>query len=201
MIVLGLTGSIGMGKSWASQAFRHFGVPVFDADAASHNLTRDGSPVLEKIEAAFPGVVSGGVLDREALAARAFDNDRSLGILESLLHPLVQMRERRFLDLHARRRSPLVVLAIPLLFETGAEARCDWVAVVSAPGFLQRRRVLSRPGMTRTRLDEILAQQMPDPEKCRRADFIIPTGLDRGFSLRQVRDIVTVAKTPDEGVA
>ncbi len=195
MLILGLTGSIGMGKSWAAQAFRFLGVPVFDADEAVHGLTGKNGPVLGAIDAAFPGTVVNNRLDRRALAARVFGpggETRALARLEAIIHPLVRLGERAFIDSCTRHRRRLVVLAVPLLFEAGDDAFCDFTVVVSAPAFLQKQRVLMRPGMTVERFEHIVSRQLADGEKRRRADFIIPTGLDRGFSLRAVRDVVTV---------
>lgn len=190
MIVLGLTGSIGMGKSTAAADFRRLGIPVHDADVAVHRLLEQGGVAVPVVEAAFPGVTREGAIDRAALGQRVFDDNDALDRLEALLHPLVWRDQERFLA-HARAlRKRLVVLDIPLLFETGAERRCDAVAVVTAPRFLQEHRVLTRPGMDRTRLRAVLARQMPDPEKRRRADFVIRTGLGRARSLRDIRKII-----------
>src|SRR5215472_14406505 len=148
MVIVGLTGSIGMGKSTAAAMLRDMGVPVYDADAAVHALQAPGGAALPAIEAAFPGVVKAGVLDRQALGARVFGNPAALRRLEAIVHPLVGQRQRAFLKRAARQRAPLVVLDIPLLFEGRGERRIDATLVVSAPAFLQRRRVLARPGMT-----------------------------------------------------
>ena len=199
-MILGLTGSIGMGKSWAAQAFRFSGVPVFDADEAVRGLSGENGPALGAIGDAFPGTVVKGRLDREALAARVFDSENATGtlaVLEAIAHPMVRLGEREFINLHTRRRSPMAVLAVPLLFEAGDDAFCDFTVVVSAPAFLQKQRVLMRPGMTAKRFEHIISRQLADREKRRRADFIIPTGLDRGFSLRVVRDIVKVMRSLD----
>ncbi|WP_421995396.1 dephospho-CoA kinase [Reyranella sp.] len=177
MVIVGLTGSIGMGKSTAARMLRQMGVPVYDADAAVHALQAPGGPALPAIEAAFPGVVKDGVLDRQALGARVFGNKEALRRLEAIVHPLVGQRQRAFLRRAARRGDRLVVLDIPLLFEGMGERRVDATLVVSAPAFLQRRRVLARPGMTPERLAGILRQQVPDAVKRRKADIVIPTGL------------------------
>jgi dephospho-CoA kinase len=195
VVILGLTGSIGMGKSTTADLFRSEGVPVHDADAAVHAMTAHGGEAVAAVAAAFPGIVTAGAVDRTALGARVFDDPAALRRLEAILHPLVRKRETRFLLAAARRHCPLVVLDIPLLFETGGETRCDAVVVVTAPAFVQRRRVLSRPGVTPARFEAILRRQVPDCEKRRRADFIVPTGLGVAFSLRAVRKIVTVAQT------
>ena len=198
MIILGLTGSIAMGKSVAAGQFRQQGVPVYDADAAVHRLLGPQGAAVSPVELAFPGVrrdtPRGSAIDRAALGRIVFADKAGLRRLESILHPLVRGEERRFLAAAARRRCRLVVLDIPLLFETGSESRCDAVAVVSAPTAVQRQRALRRPGMDPARLATILAAQTPDAEKRRRADFIIQTGLGRRFSLRAIRRILAVTQ-------
>ncbi len=190
MKILGLTGSIGMGKSTAAAMLRRLGVPVHDADATVHALFAPGGKAVAAVDAAFPGVVKGGAVDRAALGAKVFGDDAALKRLEAIVHPLVRAAEHDFLARHRRRHTPLVVLDIPLLFETHGEARCDVVAVVSAPSFLQAARVLARPGMTRARLDAVLAKQMPDGQKRRRADVVIPTGLGKGPALKRLKALV-----------
>jgi dephospho-CoA kinase len=177
MVIVGLTGSIGMGKSTAATMLRQMGVPVYDADAAVHALQAPGGAALPPIEAAFPGVVKNGVLDRQALGARVFGDNKALRRLEAIVHPLVAQRQRAFLKRAARRGVPLVVLDIPLLFEGHGERRVDATMVVTAPAFLQRRRVLARPGMTAEKFAGILRQQVPDATKRRLATVVIPTGL------------------------
>jgi dephospho-CoA kinase len=177
MVILGLTGSIGMGKSTAAKMLRQMGVPVYDADAAVHRLQAPGGIALPPIEAAFPGVVKAGVLDRQALGARVFGNREALRKLEAIVHPLVAREQRRFIRRAALRGAPLVVLDIPLLFEGLGERRVDGVLVVSAPAFLQRQRVMARPGMTAEKFAGILKQQVPDSRKRRKATIVIPTGL------------------------
>ena len=177
MVIVGLTGSIGMGKSTAARMLRQMGVPVYDADASVHRLQAPGGIALPPIEAAFPGVVKDGVLDRQALGARVFGNKEALRRLEAIVHPLVAQQQRLFVRRAALRREPLVVLDIPLLFEGMGERRVDGVLVVSAPAFLQRLRVMARPGMTGEKLAGILKQQVPDPVKRRKATVVIPTGL------------------------
>jgi dephospho-CoA kinase len=177
MMILGLTGSIGMGKSTAAKMLRQMGVPVYDADAAVHRLQAPGGIALPPIEAAFPGVVKNGVLDRQALGARVFGNKEALRRLEAIVHPLVAREQRRFIRRAAMNREPLVVLDIPLLFEGLGERRVDGVLVVSAPAFLQRQRVMARPGMTAEKFAGILKQQVPDSQKRRKATVVIPTGL------------------------
>ncbi len=177
MVIVGLTGSIGMGKSTAARMLRQMGVPVYDADAAVHALQAPGGAALAPIERAFPGVVKEGVLDRQALGARVFGNKQALRKLESIVHPLVGQKQRAFLKRAARRGAPLVVLDIPLLFEGRGERRVDAVMVVSAPAFLQRRRVLTRPHMSEEKFAGILRQQVPDQVKRAKATVVIPTGL------------------------
>lgn len=177
MVIVGLTGSIGMGKSTAARMLREMGVPVYDADAAVHALQAPGGAALLGIEAAFPGVVKAGVLDRQALGAQVFGNKEALRKLEAIVHPLVGQRQKAFLRRAALAGEKLVVLDIPLLFEGLGERRVDATLVVSAPAFLQRRRVMARPGMTTEKLDGILRQQVPDALKRRKASKIIPTGL------------------------
>lgn len=192
MFVLGLTGSIGMGKSAAARMFRRLGVPVYDADAVVHRLLARGGAAVAQIEAAFPGVVKNGAVDRQALGARVFGRPDELRKLERIVHPLVAQAQRKFLARAARQRRPLVVLDVPLLFETGGEARTDAVAVVSAPARLQRARVLARPGMTEEKFAAVLRQQVPDALKRQRADFVIPSGLGFYNALRKVAEIVTI---------
>lgn len=196
MIVLGLTGSIGMGKSTAAATLRSLGLPLFDADRAVHRLIGPGGLAVERVAAVFPGVVgpSGGV-DRRLLGRNVFADPAALERLEAILHPMVERVERRFLGQAQAHRAPIAVLDIPLLFETGSERRCDYVIVVSAPAFLQRQRVLRRPEMSCERFAVILQQQMPDAEKRRRADFVVPTGLNRSLGLRRLQAIVRLLRT------
>lgn len=183
MKVLGLTGSVGMGKSTAAAALRRMGVPVHDADREVHRLLGPGGAALAPVAAAFPGVIRNGSVDRQELGRRVFSDALGLARLEAILHPLVRAAEGRFLARCRRQRRRLAVLDIPLLLETGAAGRCDAVFVVSAPRRVQLARVLGRPGMTEARLRGVEARQMPDGEKRRLADVVIPTGLGRRFSL------------------
>ncbi|MDF3074405.1 MAG: dephospho-CoA kinase [Alphaproteobacteria bacterium] len=186
MLIVALTGSIGMGKSTATAMLRQLGVPVYDADAAVHSLTVKHGPALPHIAEAFPGVVSGGVLDRQKLGAQVFGNQPALKRLEAILHPMVHKKQRRFLTLAKRKRAPIVVLDIPLLFEGNGHQRVDATIVVSAPHWLQRRRVLSRPGMTEEKLAGILKQQTPDRIKRRLATYVVPTGLGKAETRRHL---------------
>lgn len=183
--VLGLTGSVGMGKSATAAMFRCIGVPVHDADASVHALYRGMAAPL--IEAAFPGTVVAGVVDRAALGSRVLTSPKDLARLEGIVHPLVRAEEQCFLGTVAA--APLAVLDIPLLFETGGARRCDAVVVVTAPEVVQRARVLARPGMSLEKLEAILAKQMPDGEKRRRAHFLVDTGCGFAAAEAQVRDI------------
>jgi dephospho-CoA kinase len=195
MYVLGLTGSIAMGKSTASQGFRSFGVPVFEADAAVHRLFAPGGAATAPVGAAFPGCADpAGGIDRGTLGRRVFGDPAALAVLEAIVHPLVRKAERRFLAHCAAARRPLAVLDIPLLYETGGERLVDAVAVVSAPAFLQAQRVLRRKDMSADRLTAIRRRQLPDPEKRRRADFVIPTGLDRRRSVRAIAGIIDLVR-------
>jgi dephospho-CoA kinase len=191
VIVVGLTGSIGMGKSTAAAMLQRMRVPLFDADRVVHRLLAPGGRAVAKVAAAFPGMCaeSGGI-DRKKLGQRVFGDPEALARLEAILHPMVAAGEKRFLA-HARaRHEPIAVLDIPLLYESRGAGRCDFVIVVSAPAILQRQRVMRRPGMTDARFEAILKQQMPDAEKRRRADFVVPTGLDRGLGMRRLRAII-----------
>lgn len=196
MKVIGLTGGIGMGKSTAARSFRRQGVRVFDADAAVHHLQAKGGRAVAPIAAAFPGSVPGDAVDREALRRAVLGNPDALRRLERIIHPLVRDMQRRFLARARRDRQRLVVLDIPLLFETGGGENCDLVVVVSAPARVQRRRVLARPGMTPERLVAILARQTPDAEKRRRADVVVQTGLSRNHADRAIRAIIRQVRTP-----
>jgi dephospho-CoA kinase len=196
MVILGLTGSIGMGKSMAAQRLRRLGVPVHDADAEVHRLLREDRVTIEAIDALFPGVIRNGAVDRVELGRRVFGDKTALRRLESIIHPRVQEVAARFLRRSAGERRPLVALDIPLLFETGSERRCDAVVVVSAPTFVQTARVLHRPGMTAQRLAAILARQTPDAVKQRRADFVVPTGLDRRTGLQALARAIRLARRP-----
>jgi dephospho-CoA kinase len=174
MIILGLTGSIGMGKSTTAAMFEAMGVPVNDADAVVHELYR--GQAVQPVGDAFPDAIVDGVVDRNRLSALVLGNPAALKRLESIVHPLVRGVETAFLDHHRAAGTPLVVLDIPLLFEVGAEGRVDRVAVVTAPAEVQRDRVLGRPGMTEQKFEAILSKQVPDAEKRARADFVIDTG-------------------------
>jgi dephospho-CoA kinase len=197
--VLGLTGSIAMGKTTAARMLRRLGVPVHDADAAVHRALGKGGAAVPEIARLWPNAVTDGAVDRAALGAEVFEDPQALDRLEAIMHPLARRSSEAFLARHRRLRTPLVVLDIPLLFETGAEARCDAVAVVSAPDWLQAQRVLARPGMTPERLEAIRARQMPDREKRRRARYVVETGLGKRYSLMKLAEIVRSMTAKAEG--
>lgn len=186
--ILGLTGSIGMGKSTVAGMLRDLGIPVFDADAAVHELQGPGGALLPAIEAAFPGTSGPQGLDRQKLGAAVFGDKDKLARLEAIVHPAVAAMRKRFLKENSGR--PLVVFDIPLLYEKGGAQGVDAVAVVSAPANMQRERVLARPGMTVEKLEQILSLQVPDAEKRARADFVIDTGTSMAATRDQVAGIV-----------
>ncbi|MBD8556760.1 dephospho-CoA kinase [Rhizobium sp. CFBP 8762] len=192
MIILGLTGSIGMGKSTTAAMFAQAGVPVNDADAVVHALY-EGEAVAP-IETAFPGTVRDGRVDRSLLSAQLSKNPALFQTLETIVHPLVRAREAAFIKHHQREDTPVVLLDIPLLFETGGEGRVDKTVVVTCDPDLQKDRVLSRPGMTLEKFELIRQRQMPDAEKRRRADFIIDTGLGFENARAQVANILAGLK-------
>ena len=195
MIILGLTGSIGMGKTTAANAFRSLGVCVFDADHVAHNLMMPGGAAVNEVLKIFPDVVINGGINRQALGSIVFADVKKMQDLENIIHPWVRRKEIAFLASTARRRERLVVLDIPLLLETGGDTRCDGVVVVSAPATVQKRRVLGRPDMTNKRFQMIMDLQIEDDDKCRMANFVVQTGLGRSHSLRAITDIVTVTKS------
>ncbi len=188
MIVLGLTGSIGTGKSTTAAMFRDLGVPVHDADATVHDLYR--AEAVAPVAALFPEALEDGVIDRKALSAVLARSPERFGELEAIIHPLVRARETAFLDAERPNGAPLVLLDIPLLYETGGEKRVDKVVVVTCDPQTQRERVLARPGMTEEKFQLILSRQMPDAEKRRRADFIIDTGRGLDAAREQVEEII-----------
>ena len=187
---IGLTGGIGMGKSTATRGFRRARVRVFDADAAVHALQARSGRAVAPIAAAFPGSVVNGAVSREALRQAVLGKPEALRLLERIIHPLVRDMQRRFVARARRDGQRMVVFDIPLLFETRGGREFDLVIVVSAPAAVQRARVLARPGMTPERLSAILARQMPDAEKCRRADLVVRTGLSRHHADRAIRRII-----------
>ena len=193
MLVIGLTGSIGMGKSTTARFFAEAGVPVHDADMAVHRLY--AGDVAALIEAEFPGVSNADGIERDKLARRVLGDPEALRRLEGIIHPLVRREEVRFLDEAERAGAPVAVLDIPLLFETGADRRVDAVVVVTAPADVQRERAFRRAGMTEQKFEALLAKQTPDAEKRRRADFVVDTSRGFDFAREQVHAILQTAST------
>lgn len=193
MFILGLTGSLAMGKSATAQMFVDEGVPLHDADAVVHRLY-DGEAAAE-IEAAFPGTTANGRVDRARLGERVIGDAAAIKRLEQIVHPKVTAASAKFLAEAERAGAPVAVLDVPLLFETGGDKRCDAVVVVSAPADVQRKRALERPGMTEDKLAAILGKQMPDEEKRRRADFVVDTSQGFDHARAQVRDILKRVRT------
>jgi dephospho-CoA kinase len=192
VIVIGLTGSLGMGKSTTARFFAEAGVPVHDADAAVHRLYRGDA--VEPIEAAFPGTTAAGEVDREKLARRVLGDAVALARLEAIVHPMVRREEERFLAAAEEAGASAAVLDIPLLFETGGDQRVDVVVVVSAPPDIQRARAFERPGMTEEKFRALLAKQMSDEEKRRRADFVVDSSTGYDSARAQVHAILQAVK-------
>jgi len=190
MIILGLTGSIGMGKSTTAQMFRDAGCPVFDADAAVHALYSVGGEAVPLIQAVFPDAVNNGAIDRKVLGAHMRKDPLNLKVLESFIHPMVGKKRQAFFDKAVSDKADIVVMDVPLLFETGGEAYVNKVVVVTAPAELQRQRVLARPGMTEDLFETLLARQTPDAEKRARADFLIFSDKGLDAARKQVQDIL-----------
>ena len=190
MIILGLTGSIGMGKTTTAGFFEEAGVPVYNADRAVHELY-ESKEVIENLSRIFPDCLTDGHIDRTKLSKSIVKDPSKLAILEKFIHPLVRKKEKDFVKMHRDRGDPLVVLDIPLLFETGPEGRVDKIAVVSAPHEVQRQRVLARSGWDDEKLDRILSRQISDEEKRRRADFVIDTGKSLDDAREQVKHLIS----------
>ena len=197
MIKIALTGSIGMGKSTVAKMFERAGIPLFDADAVVRRLQGPCGALLDRISARFPGTVRCGTLDRDALAHIVLGDRAKLAELEQIVHPAVQEAREEFIDAH--RDAQALVFEIPLLFETGGEREFDKVIVVSASADVQRSRVLARPGMTASKLEAILARQISDEEKRRRADFVVDTSGDLSTTESQVRDILACLRIGPSG--
>jgi len=197
MIVVGLTGSIGMGKSTVAKMFAEEGAPAFDSDAAVHALYAPGGAAVEPIEAAFPGVIKDGGIDRTALSACVVGDAEAIGCLEAIVHPLVRKAQAKFLQANLLAGVPIVVLDIPLLFESASAGLFDKVVVVSAPADVQRERVLARPGMTVEKFEAFQARQIPDAEKRARADFVIDTGGALEATREQVRVVLDALRKQD----
>jgi len=193
MIVLGLTGSIGMGKSTTAKLFAEAGVPVYDADATVHKIYEGEAAPL--IEAAFPGTTASGKVDRQKLSSRVVHDSAAMKQLETIVHPLLRSHHKAFLDDAERSGAPVAVVDVPLLYETGGETRVDAVVVVTTSPEIQRERILARPNMDAVKLDAILARQLPDAEKRKRADFVVDTSHGLDPVRASIRDILAAAAT------
>lgn len=194
MILVGLTGSIGMGKTTTAAMFEDAGAPVYDADAEVRRLYAPGGAAVATVEAAFPGVIVAGGIDRGRLAERVLDDPAALTRLNGVVWPLLGAARQAFLDAAKGSGAPVAVLDVPLLLETGGEKSVDVVVVASAPAALQRQRVLARPGMTQAKFDAILAAQMPDADKRAKADFIVDTGAGLDAARTQVDEILSILR-------
>jgi len=194
MLLIGLTGSIGMGKSETAKMFAAEGVPVYDADAEVHKLYQPGGAAVDLLEEAFPGVVQNGAVDRALLSKQVIGKPDALKKLESIVHPLVGQANRAFLEKSAKEGAEMVLLDIPLLFETGGRERVDVIVVVSAPYELQHQRVLARPDMTEEKFQEIFAKQVSDADKRAGADYIVESDKGLDHARAQVREIIADLK-------
>lgn len=201
MKIVALTGSIGMGKSATARLFADAGIPVFDSDACVHELYAPGGAAVAPVEAAFPGVVRDGSIDRETLARRLREDETGFERLEAIVHPLVAASRNAFLEAADKAGQDMVLLDIPLLFETGGDTLADIVVVVSAPDDVRRERVLQRPGMTPEKLDSIIARQIPDSIKRSKADYVITTADGIEDARRQVDDVIRKIRAGDPGEA
>jgi len=190
MIVLGVTGSIAMGKSTVSTMLSRMNNPMHDADKTVHNLMKVNGKAYYKIAKRFPRAIEANSVDRTRLGQEVFGNPEKLKELETILHPLVREARDNFIRQQYRYRSRLAILDVPLLYETGGDKHCHKVLVVSAPYFIQRQRVLARQGMTQTKFHDILKRQLPDYEKRKRADFIVPTGLGKAYTYKALKRLM-----------
>jgi dephospho-CoA kinase len=196
LTIIGLTGSIGMGKSTAALILHDMGFPIYSADASVHALLRKNGRAVKPVARLFPETLARGAIDRRKLGAAVFGQPEKLRALEKIIHPLIRSAERAFLqqarvDLNKKGGARAAILEIPLLFETGAEKRCDMTFCVTAPRAIQKARVLARPDMSAERLKHILSRQMPDAEKRRRADYVIPTGKGMDATATHLRNLLT----------
>ena len=189
-LIIGLTGSIGMGKTTASGMLRRLGLPVCDSDLLVHRLLEKGGAAVSLVGAVFDDVIKNDAVDRAALGKRVFSNLAALKQLEEIIHPLVRAKQVQFIKTCRSQKFVAGVLDVPLLYEVKTDRLCDFTVVVSAPEFIQKQRVMARPGMTPARFRETLARQMPDTEKRKRADFIVPTGLNKRHTLNHLRKII-----------
>lgn len=200
MITIGLTGSIAMGKSETAKMFKALDVPVFDADEAVHALYARGGAAVDPVGSLFPSAIVDGAVDRTELAKLVLNNRQALKDLEALVHPLVQEKRRAFIDQARAAGEPLIVLDIPLLFETGAQNTVDKIVVVSAPAEIQRQRALERPGMSEEKFEAILSKQVPDEDKRAQADFVVDSSKGLAAAQAQVRDIVEALHNSSSGL-
>jgi dephospho-CoA kinase len=192
--IIGLTGSIGMGKSTAGRILKGLTVPVHDSDGAVHRAFAQGGTAVAAIDKLFPGVVENGTVNRQALGKIVFNDDAAIKALEGILHPLVRQDRNRFIARWRRQRHFAVAMDVPLLFETETDKACDLTIVVTAPAFIQRRRVLQRPGMSPDRFAAVKSRQMPDGEKRQRADFVVPTNLGRRLTFNRLTRIIMMLR-------
>jgi len=193
--ILGLTGSTGMGKTTAARAFKKLGIPVYDADETIHNIMNEDSAVVAEIKNIFPEAIKNNRIDRNVLGSIVFADTRALKELETILHPRARLLQHKFMRCAAKNGQNVIVLDIPLLFETKGDQFCDAVIVVSAPSFIQRSRVFARSNMTKKKFIEICNRQLSDKEKRKRANYIIPTGLGKSVSLAYIKMIIQDVKT------
>jgi len=199
-LLVGLTGSIGMGKTETAGMFARLGIPVYDADAAVHRLYAPGGGAVAAIAVTFPCCVKDGAVDRTCLSEKVRDDAAALARLEAVVHPLVAREREDFIAHAAAQGSDMIILDIPLLFETGGDTTVDAVVVVTAPEELQRARVLSRPGMSEELFGQIISRQLPDVDKRRRADFVVETDKGLSHAFEQVKQIVSVLRARQRGV-
>ena len=198
MVIIGLTGSIAMGKSTTAQMFIKMHIPVYDADKTVHILFQKGGEAVDKIACSFPSSIIEGAVDRNKLSAIVFNDGDKLKTLEKIVHPLVNLKRCQFLLKQRRQKAKIVVLDVPLFFETKKTYSCDYVFVTSAPRFLQRQRALARNGMTTDKLKSIVARQMPDHKKRQLAHFIIPTGLGKAYAYRILKQKISEIRRKKE---
>jgi dephospho-CoA kinase len=195
-VIIGLTGSIGMGKTTASNMFHRLGLPICDSDLLVHGMLAKGGTAVLPVAAEFDGVVRDGAVDRVVLGQKVFSDKVALKRLEQIIHPLVRLKQVEFIKMCRRQNRVAGILDVPLLFEVKTDQICDFTVVVSAPKFIQKQRVMARPGMTPNRFEETLDRQMPDIEKQKRADFVVPTGLNKRHTLNHLCKIIRNLQNP-----
>tara|TARA_A100001037_G_C15136397_1_gene631402 strand:- start:2032 stop:2637 length:606 start_codon:yes stop_codon:yes gene_type:complete len=195
-VIIGLTGSIGMGKTTASNMFHRLGLPICDSDLLVHGMLAKGGTAVLPVAAEFDGVVRDGAVDRAALGQKVFSDKVALKRLEQIIHPLVRLKQVEFIKMCRRQNRVAGILDVPLLYEVKTDQICDFTVVVSAPKFIQKQRVMARPGMTANRFEETLDRQMPDIEKQKRADFVVPTGLNKRHTLNHLCKIIRTLQNP-----